>query len=746
MKRALLFTALAGCATTGALAAPANPMPMPSQDIPARVEALLRQMTLEEKAGQLNQLSGKDFTGPETASKTNKLKDIREGHVGSMLNIRGVAQTREIQALALQSRLKIPLLFGLDVIHGYKTVFPVPLGEAASWDLEAIEQSARIAALEASASGVHWTFAPMVDIGRDPRWGRVMEGAGEDVFLGSSIARARVHGFQTDKLGGVDAIMATAKHFAAYGAAIAGRDYNAVDMSEQQLHETYLPPFHAAVDAGVATFMNAFNTLNGIPATASTMLQRDILKGSWKFPGFVVSDWGSVREMVVHGYVADLSGAAQAAMAGGSDMDMEGHAYRTHLPELARAGKVNMAQVDDAVRRVLTKKFELGLFDDPYRFSDAEREKRVMADPSHRAIARDVARKSMVLLKNERATLPLARTLQRIAVVGPFADARRDLEGGWIVQSDAANVVSLLDGIRSHAGSAKVDHIKVDGLQGALDAKAIQQAAAADVIVLAVGETWDMSGEAKSRSDISLPGRQEALFAALQATGKPVVAVIFAGRPLIFNHIADGAAAILYAWFPGSEGGNAVADVLFGDHNPAGRLPMTFPRNMGQVPISYVQYQTGRPVRDENSIVYKSAYIDSPNTPRYAFGYGLSYTSFAYSDLRLSKKRIGPTEQATLSFTLTNTGKRAGAEVAQLYLHDRVASLVRPLKELKGFQRVVLQPGESRTLSFTIDQAMLSFINARLQRVAEPGEFDVMVGASSDDIRLNTVLELGGAM
>lgn len=724
MKRALLLCALLASACARA------------SDIPARVDALLRQMTLEEKVGQLHQLSGKEFTGPETDSKTNKLRDIREGHVGAMLNIRGVAQTREIQALALQSRLKIPLLFGLDVIHGYQTVFPVPLGEAASWDLEAIELSARIAAREAAASGVHWTFAPMVDIGRDPRWGRVMEGAGEDVYLGSAIARARVHGFQTDKLGGVDAIMATAKHFAAYGAAIAGRDYNAVDMSEQQLFETYLPPFKAAADAGVATFMNAFNTLNGVPATGSAFLQRDILKGQWKFPGFVVSDWGSVREMVVHGYVNDLPGAALAAMAAGSDMDMEGHAYRNHLAALARAGKVDMAQLDDAVRRVLAKKFELGLFDDPYRFSDVQRERQAMSDPSHRAAARDVARKSLVLLKNERTALPLARTLKRIAVVGPLADVRRDLEGGWIVQSDAAHVVSLLDGIRSHAGSATVDHVRAD---------AIADAAKADVIVLAVGETWDLSGEAKSRSDISLPGQQEQLFDALQATGKPVVVVIFAGRPLIFNRIASEAAAIVYAWFPGSEGGNAIADVLFGDHNPAGRLPMTFPRSLGQLPISYIQYQTGRPVRDENSIVYKSAYIDSPNTPRYAFGFGLSYTSFAYSGLRLSRPRIGPQDSATLSFTLTNTGKRAGAEVAQLYLRDSVASVVRPLKELKGFQRVVLQPGEARTLSFTVDQAMLSFVNSRLQRVAEPGEFELMIGASSDDIRLQSVLELVGA-
>jgi beta-glucosidase len=551
--------------------------------IDRKVTELMQKMTVTEKVGQLHQLSGRQFTGPTSSAYADKLADIRAGKVGSMLNVTGVADTREIQALALQSRLKIPLLFSLDVIHGYKTVFPVPLGEAASWDMDAIELSAHIAAKEAAA-GIHWTFAPMVDVARDPRWGRVMEGAGEDTYLGSQIATARVHGFQGKRLGATDSVMATAKHFAAYGAAIAGRDYNAVDMSEQQLHEVYLPPFKAAADAGAATFMNSFNTLNGIPATGNAMLQRDILKGAWKYKGFVVSDWASVREMVPHGYAADLSDAAVKAINAGSDMDMEGYAYSQHLEAAVKAGKVKM-EVLDAVRRVLTKKFELGLFDDPYRYSDAAREKAVLGDASHRAAALDVAQKSIVLLKNEGKLLPLSREAKRIAVIGPLADSQRDLEGGWVVNGERARVVSIVEGIRSHAGKAQISYAQACAPGCASSegfADAVATASRSDVIVLAVGETWDMSGEAKSRTDISLPGQQEALFNALKATGKPIVVVMLAGRPLVFNTIADKADAIVYAWFPGSEGGNAVANVLFGDYNPSGKLPITFPRSVGR--------------------------------------------------------------------------------------------------------------------------------------------------------------------
>jgi beta-glucosidase len=718
-------------------------------DVSQRVEALLRQMTLDEKVGQLNQLSGKDFsTGPGSDKVRDIEHDIREGRIGSMLNIRGAAETRRVQALALQSRLHIPLLFGLDVIHGYRTVFPVPLGEAASWDLDAIEESARIAAREASAAGVHWTFAPMVDIGRDPRWGRVMEGAGEDTYLGSRIAAARVRGFQGTKLGGLESVMATAKHFAGYGAATAGRDYNAVDMSEHQLHETYLPPFKAAADAGVATFMNSFNTLNGIPATGNAMLQRDILKGRWGFTGFVVSDWGSVREMVVHGYADDLPDAAAKAITAGSDMDMESSAYASSLANLVRSGRVDVALVDDAVRRVLTKKFELGLFDDPYRFSDPAREKAALADPRHRAAARRIAAESMVLLKNDGGALPLRQGARSIAVIGPLADARRDLEGGWIVDSNAATMASLVDAVRTHAGpGTRVAHAagcdaacrSDEGFAAALDL-----ARKSDVVVLAVGESWDMSGEAKSRAHLGLPGRQAELFDALKAIGKTPVVVIMAGRPLIFENVAEGANAILYAWHPGSEGGNAIADVLFGDVNPSAKLPMTFPRNMGQIPIGYQQYQTGRPVLDNGNSVYRSAYIDSPNTPCYAFGHGLSYTTFAYGDLRVSNTRMTPDGKITLQFTLTNSGRATGAEVVQFYLRDLVASVVRPVKELKGFQRIVLKPGERRTVSFAIDRDTLSFFDRKLAWGAEAGTFELMVGSASDDIRLRQAIELTG--
>ncbi|QNH62461.1 beta-glucosidase BglX [Hymenobacter sediminicola] len=713
--------------------------------IEQRIDALLQQMTLEEKIGQLNQYSGREVTGPASNRKNDLLNSIRNGQVGSMLNVKGVADTRTIQAEALKSRLKIPLLFSLDVIHGYQTVFPIPLGEAASWDLAAIRESAHVAAREAAASGIHWTFAPMVDIGRDPRWGRVMEGAGEDTYLGSQIARARVLGFQGEKLGGTDAIMACAKHFAAYGAALAGRDYNAVDMSEQQLWEVYLPPFKAAADAGAATFMNSFNTLNGVPATGSNYLQRDILKGQWNYQGFVVSDWGSIAEMVPWGYAQSKSEAAQKALAAGSDMDMESDAYHTTLAQLVKEGKADIKLVDDAVRRILRKKFELGLFDDPYRFSDLKREKKVLNDPQHRLAARDAARKSVVLLENRNNTLPLAQQ-RTIAVIGPLAKAKRDLAGSWIVLADTTQITSLHDGLAKRAGkNTQIRYAKGCEVQGdsrAGFAQAVETAKAADVVVLAVGETWDMSGEAKSRTDIRLPGVQEELFQALKATGKPVVVVLMAGRPLIFNTIADQADAVLYGWFPGSEGGTALADVLYGDYNPGGKLPSTFPRAVGQIPISYQQYNTGRPVTKPGDIRYKSAYIDAPNTPRYAFGHGLSYTTFKYDNLKLSQPSLAAGQTATLQCTITNTGKATGEEVVQLYLRDLVASVARPLKELKDFQKIMLKPGETRTVTFTITPDKLAFYNRQLQWQAEPGDFQLMLGSASDDIRLESKLTL----
>ncbi|MBH8560182.1 beta-glucosidase BglX [Hymenobacter negativus] len=716
-------------------------------DIEQRISALLAQMTLDEKVGQLNQYSGREVTGPASDRKNTLLSSIRSGQVGSMLNVKGVKDTREIQAVALESRLHIPLLFSLDVIHGYQTTFPIPLAEAASWDLDAIRLGAHVAAKEAAASGIHWTFAPMVDVGRDPRWGRVMEGAGEDTYLGSQIAKARVLGFQGEKLGGTDAVMACAKHFAAYGAATAGRDYNAVDISEQQLWETYLPPFRAAAEAGVATFMNSFNTLNGIPATGNAYLQRDILKGQWKYPGFVVSDWGSIGELANWGYAADKTDAAQKAITAGSDMDMESDAYHQKLAQLVQAGKVNISLVDEAVRRILRKKFELGLFDDPYRFSDEKREKQVLSDPQNRTAARQMAQKSLVLLKNENATLPLAKALRRVALIGPLAKARRDLNGSWTVDTDTTRITSLYDGLRQRAGKT-TELLYAKGCAVSDDSRAgFEQAVAtaknADLVILTVGEAWDMSGEAKSRTDIHLPGVQEELFKALKATGKPVAVVVFGGRPLIFDAIAEQADAILYAWWPGSEGGAALADVLYGDYNPAGKLPITFPRSVGQIPIAYnQQYNTGRPVTKPGDIRYKSAYIDSPNTPRYAFGYGLSYTTFKYSDLKISQAQLKAGESAQVSFTLTNNGKVAGEEVAQLYLRDPVASVARPLRELKDFRKISLKPGESKTVTFTIDKDKLAFYNSKLEWLAEPGKFNLMVGSASDDIRLEGVLEL----
>ncbi|MBF9221118.1 glycoside hydrolase family 3 N-terminal domain-containing protein [Hymenobacter ruricola] len=745
LRKPLLFLGLLLPGT--AALAQTKPTASPNANIEQRVTALLAQMTLEEKVGQLNQYSGREVTGPASDRKSTLLNSIRSGQVGSMLNVKGVKDTREIQAVALESRLHIPLLFSLDVIHGYQTTFPIPLGEAASWDLDAIRLGAHVAAKEAAASGIHWTFAPMVDIGRDPRWGRVMEGAGEDTYLGSQIAKARVLGFQGEKLGGTDAVLACAKHFAAYGAATAGRDYNAVDLSPQQLWETYLPPFKAAADAGVATFMNSFNTLNGIPATGNAYLQRDILKGQWQYPGFVVSDWGSIAELANWGYAADKKDAAQKALTAGSDMDMEGDAYSQNLAQLVKDGKVKTDLVDDAVRRILRKKFELGLFDDPYRFSDEAREKQVLSDPQNRVAARQMAQKSLVLLKNQNATLPLTKQLRTVALIGPLAKAKRDLNGSWTVDTDTTRITSLYDGLSQRAGkNTQLLYAKgcdTSGDSRAGFAQAVATAQRADLVVLAVGETWDMSGEAKSRTDIHLPGPQEELFKALKAAGKPVAVVVFGGRPLIFDAIADQADAILYAWWPGSEGGFALADVLFGDYNPAGKLPITFPRNVGQIPIAYnQQYNTGRPITKPGDIRYKSAYIDAPNTPRYAFGHGLSYTAFKYSDLKISRPQLKAGESVQVSFTLTNTGKTAGEEVAQLYLRDPVASVVRPLKELKDFRKISLKPGQSKTVTFTLDRDKLAFYNQQLEWKAEPGAFQLMVGSASDDIRLEGQMEL----
>jgi beta-glucosidase len=720
------------------------------ETIDQKVNALLKKMTIEEKIGQLNQYTGDNSaTGPITINP-NKQAEIKAGLIGSMLNVVGTKYTRQYQELAMQSRLKIPLLFGQDVIHGYKTTFPIPLAEAASWDLQAIELAARVAATEASASGIHWTFAPMVDIGRDPRWGRVMEGAGEDTYLGSKIAYARVKGFQGNKLGDLNSVMACVKHFAAYGAATGGRDYNSVDMSERMLFETYLPPFKAALDAGAATFMNSFNDLNGIPATGNVHLQRDILKGKWNFQGFVVSDWGSIGEMVAHGYSKDLKAAALSAITAGSDMDMESNAYRYNLAELVKEGKVSIDLIDDAVKRILRKKYELGLFENPYKYSDDKRAEKALNNPENRKAALEVAEKSIVLLKNENQTLPLSKSVKTIAFIGPMVKEYKANMGFWSVELPDVDydkwVVSQWDGLQNKVGkTTKLLYAKgceVDGDNKDEFAEAVATAKQADVVILSIGERRDMSGEAKSRSDLHLPGVQEDLVKAIQATGKPVVVLVNAGRPLIFNWTADNVPAIVYTWWLGTEAGNAIANVLFGDYNPSGKLPMTFPREVGQVPIYYNHFSTGRPAPNENATGYVSSYIDLKNSPKFPFGYGLSYTKFNYSNLKLSSAKIKSNETIKVSFQLSNVGKVAGEEVVQLYLQDKFGSVVRPVLELKDFQKVKLNAGESKTIEFTIDKEKLSFYNDKIEWVAEPGDFEVMIGASSADIKLKANFEL----
>ena len=718
--------------------------------IDQKVNALLKQMTLEEKIGQLNQYNDDSkATGPVTVD-VDKVSQIRKGQVGSLLNCMGAERTRSWQKIAMESRLKIPLLFGQDVIHGYKTTFPIPLGEAASWDLAAMQQSARIAAIEASASGIQWTFAPMVDIARDPRWGRVMEGAGEDPYLGSKIAYARVKGFQGEKLGATDAVMACAKHFAAYGAAIGGRDYNSVDMSNRMLWEVYLPPFKAALDAGAATFMNSFNDLNGIPATGNKYLQRDILKGKWDFKGFVVSDWGSVGEMQTHGYAKDGKEAAYLALTAGCDMDMESRCYKNNLEALVKEKRIDIQLVDDAVKRILRKKFELGLFDDPYRFCNVEREKAALNNPEHTKIAREIGAKSIVLLKNDTNLLPLSKDSKTIAFIGPLVKEHKQNMGFWSIELSDIDydklVVSQWEGLQNKVGKntkllyAKGCDIEGDNKEGF--AEAVEIAKQADVVIMSIGEKRDMTGEAKSRSDIHIPGVQEELVKAIQATGKPVVVLINAGRPLIFNYTADNVPAILYTWWLGTEAGNSIADVLFGDVNPSAKLPMTFPREVGQIPIYYSHFNTGRPARNDTDLNYTSSYIDLSNSPKFPFGYGLSYTTFNYSDLKLSKKKMKKNETIEVTANITNTGKYAGDEVVQLYLRDKVGSVVRPIKELKGFEKIKLNVGETKTVKFVIDNQKLSFYNDQLQFDSEPGDFDLMIGSSSEDIRLKDSFEL----
>lgn len=714
--------------------------------IDQKVSELLSKMTLEEKVGQLVQYSGFEYaTGPQNSNSASVLNEIKQGKVGSMLNVAGAGETRKFQALALQSRLKIPLLFGQDVIHGYRTTFPVNLGQAASWDLALIEKSERIAATEASAYGIHWTFAPMVDIARDPRWGRVMEGSGEDTYLGTQIGLARIHGFQGKGLGNLDAIMACAKHFAAYGAAVGGRDYNSVDMSLRQLNETYLPPFKAAAEAGVATFMNSFNDINGIPATANKYILRDLLKGSWNFKGFVVSDWGSIGEMVPHGYAKDNKEAAEKAILAGSDMDMESRAYMVELPKLVQEGKVDPKFIDDAARRILVKKFEMGLFDDPYRFSDEKRQKEQTNNQENRKFGREFGSKSIVLLKNEKNILPLSRSTKTIALIGPFGKETSANHGFWSVafKDDNQRIVTQFDGIKNQLDKNSTllyaKGANADDQDRSMFAEAVETAKKADVVIMTLGEGHAMSGEAKSRSNIHFSGVQEELLKEVAKTGKPIVLMINAGRPLVFDWAADNIPTILYTWWLGTEAGNSIADVLFGTVNPGGKLPMTFPRTEGQIPVYYNHYNTGRPAKNNTDRNYVSAYIDLDNDPKFPFGYGLSYTQFKYADMNLSSTNLKGNQTLKISVNISNNGRYDGEEVVQLYIRDLFGKVVRPVKELKGFQKVFIKKGETKTVSFTLTPEDLEFYDDELNFDWEGGEFDIMVGTNSRDVQTKRI-------
>jgi len=696
------------------------------EKVEARVNRILAKMTLEEKIGQLNQYN---FDKPGIDA------DIASGKVGSILNATGAEQVNQLQRIAVEkSRLHIPILFGYDVIHGYRTIFPIPLGVASAWDESVVERMARVSAVEASAAGIRWTFSPMVDIARDPRWGRIAEGAGEDTYLGSRIAAAYVRGYQGTDLTSPTSIAACAKHFVGYGAAEGGRDYNSVDMSDRKLRETYLPPFKAALDAGAVTFMSSFNTLNGVPASANPFTLRQILKRDWGFRGFVVSDWNSVGELMPHGLAADKKSAAQLAFRAGVDMDMTSDAYVNHLAELVRAGKVPQSMIDDAVRRILRVKVALGLFDNPY--SDVALEAKRLLTAENRAAAREIAQKSMVLLKNEGKVLPFSKNVGSIAVIGPLADSKVDMLGNWFGKGEAKEAVTVLEGVRGAIGDpARVLYAKAGEVTATSDQQieeAVATAIKAEVVLLVLGEKGEMSGEAASRSELGLPGDQQKLLEAVVRTGKPVALVVMSGRPLALSWAAEHVPAMLEAWFPGTEGGNAVADVVFGDVNPSGKLPVTFPRNVGQVPIYYSGLNTGRPAGPTADKKYHSGYLDVAHTPLFTFGHGLSYTNFSYSDLQVSAPDAKNNVIAKVE--VKNVGDRAGDEIVQVYARETVASIARPVKELKAFRRVSLAPGEAKVVEFTIAREEFGVWNGDMKYVVEPGNYTLFAGSSSDAV------------
>ena len=718
------------------------------EHVEQKVSALLKQMTLEEKIGQMNQYNGFwDLTGPAPSSgnAAKKYDHLRKGYVGSMLNLRGVENVRKIQKIAVEeTRLGIPLIIGFDVIHGYETLSPIPLAESASWDLEAIKKSAEVAAEEAAAAGINWTFAPMVDISRDARWGRVMEGAGEDPYLGSKIAFARVQGFQGSDLSKHTTLAACAKHFAAYGFPESGREYNTVDVGTSTLNNIVFPPFQATIDAGVRTFMNAFNELNGIPATGNTNLQRTILKDKWKFDGFVVSDWGSIEEMVTHGHAKDGKHAAQIAANAGSDMDMESYLYVNELAALVREGKVKEAYIDDAAKRILRVKFELGLFDDPYKYCDEQREKEVIGQPAFHEAALDMAKKSIVLLKNDNQLLPLKKQGQKIALIGALASDKTSPLGSWRIAAKDNTAVSVLEGMQAYTGNqltyAKgadvslgqtkfIDELKINTTDRSEFPQAIAVAKTADVVVMVLGEVGYQSGEARSRTDLGLPGVQQDLIEAIYKVNKNIVLVLNNGRPLVLNWHQEHLPAIVEAWQLGTQSGNAIAKVLYGDYNPSGKLPMSFPRAVGQVPIYYNYKNTGRPLMPTPSTVFWSHYQDVENTPLYPFGYGLSYTTFEYSDLQA---QVVSDNEVNVSVTLKNTGKFTGKEVVQLYIKDHYASVTRPVRELKGFELVSLEANESKKIEFTLSEKELGFYDNEGNFIVEPGDFSIFVGGDSN--------------
>ena len=749
----ILFLIVLSCSTPKNIVDTTNSSP-----IEKRVDSILSLMTIEEKVGQLNQYNGFwDVTGPapKEGHAAKKYADLKKGLVGSMLNVKGVADVKALQKIAVeQTRLGIPLLFGFDVIHGYKTISPIPLAEAASWDLQAIQKSAAIAAEEAAAVGINWTFAPMVDISRDARWGRVMEGAGEDPYLGSLIAKARIQGFQGNLSN--KNIIACAKHFAGYGLAEAGRDYNTVVVSDDVLHNAILPPFKAASEAGVKTFMNSFNDLNGIPATGNTYLQRDLLKKSWNFQGFVVSDWGSINEMIPHGYAQDSKHAAEIAIKAGSDIDMESYAYVDHLKTLIEAGTVNIAIINDAVRRVLRVKFELGLFDNPYKYCDESVEKATVGKNEFHEGVLDIAKKSIVLLKNENQLLPIKQSGQKIALIGALANDKTSPLGSWRIAADDNTAISVLEGMKNYPNNELIYtkgadvaigrtqfmwETKINTTDTSGFAEAIATAKKVDVVVMVLGEHGLQSGEGRSRADIGLPGVQQELLEAVYKANPNIVLVLTNGRPLAIPWAAQNIPAILETWHLGTQSGNAIAQVLYGDYNPSGKLPMTFPRHVGQLPIYYNHKNTGRPAANEPEIVFWSHYIDEKNSPLFAFGHGLSYSKFEYSQLKVSSSTFSKGETIQVQVELKNNSAVEGKEVVQLYIRDMVGSFTRPVKELKGFEMVSLKPFETKVVSFSIDQNMLAYFTANKIWEAEPGIFKVFVGGSSEQL-LETEIEL----